>query len=470
LIGDTETPWNIPEQDSGWFELVSRPDYPQIERQIRDVGACENPVWLTGRTLVVAVATGAVVDSFTSENSPFGAIPIRCMNRRASRCTSCSRLYAGDAFQLVRAGLSGGKGVPDTVAAHPLVFATLTAPSFGPVHRKPDPRRSGDRCRPRRGGALCDHGRAPGCLARHEDTDKLIGQPLCPGCYDYPGHVLWNAHASALWKSFTDTVYRHLARVGGVPGSQVRTVLRVEYVRLTEYQARGLVHFHSALRLDGPDDRADDPPRWATAEVLADAVVSAARAVVVAAPISDEIGERRLGFGVQVDARPIVLGSADLPPERPAGYMAKYVTKGTEDASGVDVAIVDRWQIAATARTDHVRALMHASWDLGSLTAYRGLRLRGWTHMLGFGGHVLTCSRRYSVTLGTLRQTRADYRHGPAAPNIETIRDARWSYNGRGWQTPAIAEQAAGIREEIEQQRDLIRDLPDGLRAAGQAS
>jgi hypothetical protein len=26
------------------------------------------------------------------------------------------------------------KDVPDTVAAHPLVLATFTAPSFGPVH------------------------------------------------------------------------------------------------------------------------------------------------------------------------------------------------------------------------------------------------------------------------------------------------------------------------------------------------
>jgi Replication initiator protein, pSAM2 len=31
-------------------------------------------------------------------------------------------------------GLRGGKGVPQTVAEHPLVFATFTAPSFGPVH------------------------------------------------------------------------------------------------------------------------------------------------------------------------------------------------------------------------------------------------------------------------------------------------------------------------------------------------
>ena len=33
-------------------------------------------------------------------------------------------------------GLTGGKGVPATVAAHPCLFVTLTAPSFGPVHAR----------------------------------------------------------------------------------------------------------------------------------------------------------------------------------------------------------------------------------------------------------------------------------------------------------------------------------------------
>ena len=59
---------------------------------------------------------------------------IRCGNRRASECPSCSRVYAADTFHLIRAGVAGGKGVPDTVGDNPLVFATVTAPSFGPVH------------------------------------------------------------------------------------------------------------------------------------------------------------------------------------------------------------------------------------------------------------------------------------------------------------------------------------------------
>ena len=452
-----ETLARVPFEDRGWFELLSRPDYPAIEQQIRDVGACEHPIWLSGRTLLVQVATGAVVDAFRSDATPFGAIPIRCMNRRATRCAPCSRLYAGDAFHLVRAGLAGGKGVPAEVIGHPLVFATLTAPSFGSVHRRPDLRRPRDGCRPSRNGGTCWHGQPRGCSLRHDDSDPLIGQPLCLACYDYPGHVLWNAKATALWARMIDFLYWRLARAGGIKRSHIRRVLRVEYARLAEYQSRGLIHFHAAIRLDAPDDRGEDPPAWATADVLTEAVVDAARSVSLTLPETAALGTPILRFGAQLDVRPVVV-DADLPPERVAGYLAKYVTKGTEDASGTDVPITHRSQINAQARTPHTRALMHACRTIGALPVYAELGLHRWTHMLGFGGHVLSKTRRYSTTLGALRQARAEHNSaGRLKPDDDTLRDARWAYAGRGWSTAAIAEQAAGIRQEDTESRELFR-------------
>ncbi|CAM5726845.1 Replication initiation protein OS=Streptomyces antimycoticus OX=68175 GN=SSPO_052450 PE=4 SV=1 [Streptomyces antimycoticus] len=41
---------------------------------------------------------------------------------------------------------------------------------------------------------------------------------------------------------------------------------------------------------------------------------------------------------------------------------------------------------------------------------YPDRKLLQWLHMLGFRGHFSTKSRRYSTTLGALRQARADYR------------------------------------------------------------
>jgi hypothetical protein len=59
----------------------------------------------------------------------------RCKNRRASVCPSCSDLYAADTWQFVTAGVCGVcHRMPQSIAAHPAVFVTLTAPSFGAVH------------------------------------------------------------------------------------------------------------------------------------------------------------------------------------------------------------------------------------------------------------------------------------------------------------------------------------------------
>src|ERR1019366_8415291 len=102
--------------------------------------------------------------------------------------------------QLIRAGLAGGKTIPATVAGHPKIFATFTAPSFGPVHHHltgPDGRPA--RCHP--------HGQ-PRCARRHDPDDPAVGQPLDPAGYGYTGAVLWNALAPALWARTTVLVNR----------------------------------------------------------------------------------------------------------------------------------------------------------------------------------------------------------------------------------------------------------------------
>ena len=48
--------------------------------------------------------------------------------------------------------------------------------------------------------------------------------------------------------------------------------------------------------------------------------------------------------------------------------------------------------------------LVRAAWELGGRPELEGLRLRAWAHMLGFGGHWSTKSRRYSTTLRALRR------------------------------------------------------------------
>ena len=53
--------------------------------------------------------------------------------------------------------------------------------------------------------------------------------------------------------------------------------------------------------------------------------------------------------------------------------------------------------------------LVRAAWELGGRPEFDGLRLRAWAHMLGFGGHWSTKSRRYSTTFTVLRRARVAF-------------------------------------------------------------
>jgi len=444
-------------------DLVRLGQMPGLARwveQVKATGGCAHPVYLSGSTTAVDGATGEVVlRSYSTRGEPGERLAVRCRNRRASRCASCSYQYAGDTFHLVRAGLAGGKGIGAGVASHPRAFVTLTAPSFGRVHRE-------GVCRPARRD-VCVHGAPVGCGRVHEASDPLVGQPLCAGCYDYTGHVLWHAHAGVLWTRFTDTVYHRLARVGGVGRSAVRRVVRVSAVKVAEYQRRGAVHFHAVIRLDGPDGPGQAPPGWASAGVLVEAVRSAAGAVSVPVPESAAYGTRALRFGAQLDVR--ALDSA-LTDGQMAGYLAKYVGKsvsvsvGGAGAGSLDRRLVAAGQVRALRASTHVRALVGTCWRLGGLPELQHLRLRAWAHALGYRGHCVTKTRAYSVTYGLLRAERAD--HMGARPLAEAGSDAvvverRWRYVSSG-HSPAEALVAAGIAADLATERDLARDLRPG--------
>jgi hypothetical protein len=42
----------------------------------------------------------------------------------------------------------------------------------------------------------------------------------------------------------------------------LNAALRVSFAKVTEYQQRGLVHFHVVIRFDGPDGHTTSPPSW----------------------------------------------------------------------------------------------------------------------------------------------------------------------------------------------------------------
>lgn len=448
-----------------WSEVLSR------------VGFCAKPIRLIGRSETFDTRTGELLRSYGSADEALGVTFTRCGNRRADKCESCSRLYAADTFQLIRAGIAGGKTVPETVADNPLVFATLTAPSFGPVHGA---RPNGGRCRPRRDtGRRCSHGRPTSCMAVHADHDPVVGWPLCPDCYDYPSQVVWQWWAPELWRRFTITLRRLLADHLGTTAGRLGKVASLQYAKVAEYQLRGAVHFHALVRLDGPQTPVGFAPApvAVTAPVLAALVAQAATAVrVTAPPVHNDDTARGLAFGTQVDTRAVRTSrrtddpDRSLTPEQVAGYLAKYATKSTGDTEAKDNAHLRR--LEATARHLAARAV---SLEKDPDAPY-GL-LGKWAHTLGFRGHFATKSRRYSVTLGQLRRARQRAQARRAEANstgtpidlrqleAELLADEEdettvvigsWAYAGSGWANggeTALAVAAAARAREYAQER-----------------
>jgi hypothetical protein len=292
------------------------------------VGNCARPVRLVGQSTTVDSGTGEIVGCYSSDWEPTGVTHVRCGNRRATECPSCSRLYAADMFHLIRAGVCGGKTVPERVAENPLVFATVTAPSFGVVHTRRD---DGRRCHPHpRGATRCAHGRPATCYARHAAGDPLLGQPLCRNCYDYNSQVVWQWWVPDLWRRFTIGLNRLVAKALHVPAASLSELTTVQYAKVAEFQRRGVVHFHALIRLDGPRtiDGFAAAPANVTAELLAGLVRQAVTGVRLTVPGVDAADPARvLAFGRQLDARPVRTGRRPddpdeaLTPEQVAGYL-----------------------------------------------------------------------------------------------------------------------------------------------------
>jgi hypothetical protein len=449
-------------------------DFHAWERQLATAGDCTHPIRLRGRIDAIDLTTGELAPVYdTTATEPGGVLHVACGNRRETVCPACSAVYKRDARQLVRAGLAGGKGIPDSIGAHPCVFATLTAPSFGPVHSRRMRGKTVLPCRPRRDtrARRCPHGRDISCPTRHVEADPRLGQPMCGDCYDYEAAVLFNLHAGDLWRRFTTYLPRHLARLAGVTGKQLRADLRIRYVKVAEYQARGVVHYHAVIRLDAPADDYHLPPGRYTAALLAGAIGQAAAAVTLTtSPPGPAI---RLGFGEQTDARiireghPLASGGQALDAIAVANYIAKYATK-TLTAPGLpDGKLRTLFDIRTLRCSAHYRQLITTCWQLAAKRQTGDPRLRLWAHMLGYGGHFLTKSRRYSITFGQLRQARTDHRRNLRHPDGERDPWGRplddttvlilktWTYDGPGHALiTSAAELALGAADQARAHHD----------------
>jgi hypothetical protein len=234
-----------------------------------------------------------------------------------------------------------------------------------------------------------------------------------------------------------------------VSGKIFRAQARIRYVKVAEYQARGVVHFHAVIRLDAATEDYQPPAQRYTAALLCDAIDQAAAAV----RLSADTGTARpvlLRFGTQTDTRPvrrdpIAATGKPLHASAVANYIAKYVTKSLDVPGLPDTRIRSVHEITAARCPAHYQHMMTTAWELGARQATGDPRLRKWAHTLGYGGHPLTKSRRYSVTFGQLRHARAEHRRLERWPDGERDPWGRpldetvvlilrtWTYAGTGY-------------------------------------
>jgi replication initiator protein RepSA len=384
---------------------ASSPDYFDWLSHVQAASGCTRPIRLSGTLDSIEAATGRLLDSRHTDQLPDAAIYKACGTRLASVCPSCARTYQRDAYQILRSFLVGGKGIPATVAKHPAVFPTFTAPSFGTVHTRNVKRhtctnRKRCDCRPepcharRDTPGPCEHGQPVVCWQRHTAADPALGQPLCLDCYDHDHHVVWNLFSTELWHRTKQAADRHLAQLckarglppvaKSTPNGKVRMVppAQLTHGKAAEMQRRAVVHFHALVRLDGvhpddPDAVLIPPPGVDVDDIIA-AFHHAVRTICFTTPAHPDKpegweirwGDPNKGFDIQA----LTLGGdgsitdemvGEQVASQKAGYLAKYTTKSTEATGFSSTRITDDTIGQYDADGDHIGRLVAACWRIG---------------------------------------------------------------------------------------------------------
>lgn len=354
-------------------------------QQAARVSFCERPIFLVGRD---------------KSGVTRHVVAIRCKARQASQCVPCSRAFQLDARRLVRLGfVEERRCLPDVR----WWWLTLTAPGVeltgAPVHT----RRSGANG----GRAPCGSGRcfacdrpAP-CRRRHEAGDPSLGAPLegHEDCFRYWAIVRWNWNVPALWDQTTAYLRSNLR---GRPWT-------LQSAKVVQWQARGAVHIHAVLRTT------------ASADLLHEAI-AAARV-------------QGWGWGRQVKLERLTPAGAETTAKSAQAiasrinYLCRYATRDVR-------VLLPRASDGPLAR--HIDRLCQQAF---SLAEERGAPNRERVSRgLGYGGQVLTHSRKWGASFSQLAAERRQFQAARAVTD-ETDETLVWAVAGSGWQENGSAKE-----------------------------
>ena len=334
-----------------------------------------------------------------------------------------------------RPASSAARPSPPPSPQHPCVFLTATAPSFGPVHSTRAGRDGHPRpCRPRRLAETCPHGRTLRC-SRGTRTGircsgsrsawtatttpaRSSGTPTSPSCGGAP------SPGSTRPSSLRGT---RLVRQGRRDaGPRRRPPARPDPPRRPRPRPRrrraARRHGRTLREVPAP------PPSSAGLPQLRRALEDAFTATTYRTPPHPDHGRRRLARRLGRAARPprrprprrhrplparsprgrspptspSTPPRAPRPPATPPAASPRTTSPTPRRPSDHVGRLIDR--LLDPRRPRRRRARRRTSPARAVPDRLRYGRLRRWAHMLGFGGHFSTKSRRYSTTLGALRR------------------------------------------------------------------
>lgn len=247
------------------------------------------------------------------------------------------------------------------------------------------------------------------------------------------------------------------------------------------------------MRIDGRTTNPDitaPPPAWTTTDLVTDCLRHVLATIAAEAPDPHQptapVATIPIRWGEQHDIRPISLdGSTST--GKVANYLAKYLTKSVHSGGTLDRPVRSPVYLARLLIPAHTRRLVETCWQLGAHADFAtaldtaARRQPGptpglirWSHTLGYGGHWLSKSHRYSTTFGALRTARRDHARVTAAVlagnpltdafgrppgDPATAIQGAWRYAGRG---EASAERNVGAAPPGGSPSD-----PDLARAGG---
>ena len=157
-----------------------------------------------------------------------------------------------------------------------------------------------------------------------------------------------------------------------------------------------------------------------------------------------------------------VAGSSPSTPPRPPRASAAGLDRRLTDADDLD-------HLDESRRMSPSSSGRRGSWAADP--NWTGLRLRAWAHMLGFGGHWSTKSRRYSTTFTALRRARVAFAKrrrardgvpldalGRAEDDQAVVVVASWVFVGAGYETEGERWLALSAAARAREQRRIARE------------